>query len=631
MQLNMGEGKSSVIVPIVAAALADDSRLVRVIVAKPQSKQMFQMLVSKMGGLLDRRVYHMPFSRALRLGEAEANAIGSIYRECMTNGGILLVHPEHILSFKLVSLECLISGKEAVGSSLLSTQEFFDASSRDIVDESDENFSVKFELIYTMGMQRPIELSPERWTCIQQVLDLVKMFAPSVKKEFPVSIEVNERLPGNFPRTRVLRPDAEQQIFGRVAERICETGLHGFPIARQPEPVRQAVLRYITEPNLTADEITRVENQGPGGFWADTTSNTLLLLRGLIAGGVLAFAFGQKRWRVNYGLDATRQPRTKLAVPYRAKDNPTPRSEFSHPDVVIVLTSLSYYYGGLKNDDLFLAFSHLLRSDQADIEYQAWVKDAPNLPPAFHYLIGINLKDRLQCIEQVFPPLRYAKCAVDYFLAHIVFPKEMKEFPHKLSASGWDIGQIKNHPTTGFSGTNDSRKVLPLGVEHLDLREQKHTNALVLEYLLQPENSVALMPPRREAFSSDAELLLAMVTKMEPTIEVILDVGAQVLELSNLEVAREWLKMMSDHDRTQAVVFFDNSDELSVLDRKGNIESLQISSFAKQLDVCIIFLDEAHTRGTDLRLPPHYRAAVTLGPNLTKDRLVQGKFANLLW
>jgi len=28
------------------------------------------------------------------------------------------------------------------------------------------------------------------------------------------------------------------------------------------------------------------------------------------------------------------------------------RSEFSHPDIVIVLTSLSYYYGGLDNDDL---------------------------------------------------------------------------------------------------------------------------------------------------------------------------------------------------------------------------------------------------------------------------------------
>src|SRR6478609_5321253 len=40
MQLNMGEGKSSVIVPALAAELAGESRLVRVIVAKAQSRQM---------------------------------------------------------------------------------------------------------------------------------------------------------------------------------------------------------------------------------------------------------------------------------------------------------------------------------------------------------------------------------------------------------------------------------------------------------------------------------------------------------------------------------------------------------------------------------------------------------------
>ncbi|KKZ67076.1 hypothetical protein EMCG_07247 [[Emmonsia] crescens] len=623
LQLNMGEGKSSVIVPIVAAAIADGSRLVRAIVAKPQSRQMFQMLVSKLGGLLDRRVYHMPFSRALELGEAEADAIGNLYRECMSNGGVLLVQPEHILSFKLMGLECLISGKESLGCSLLRTQGFFDTSSRDIVDESDENFNVKFELIYTMGMQRPVELSPERWICIHQVLNLVRLFAPGVAKDFPLSMEVHERWAGSFPRTRVLQNDAQRQLLDLVAERICETGLSGFPIARQSSNVRQAVFRYITEPDLTESEIAEVENQGSGGFWADTTSDTLLLLRGLVAGGVLPFAFGQKRWRVNYGLDATRQPRTKLAVPYRAKDNPTSRSEFSHPDVVIVLTSLSYYYGGLDNDDLFVTFSHIMKSDQAEIEYEAWVRDAPGLPPAFRQLVGINLKDHFQCTEHVFPPLRYAKSVVDYFLSHIVFPKEMKEFPHKLSASGWDIGQTKTHPTTGFSGTNDSRKTLPLSVEQLDLEEQKHTNALVLEYLLRSENSVMLMPPRKEASSSDAEVLLAMVAKMEPPAQVIVDVGAQILELTNLDVAKEWMKMLPDHGRTQAVVYFDDCDELSVLDRRGNIELLQTSSFAKQLDLCLVYLDEAHTRGTDLKLPEYYRAAVTLGANLTKDRLVQ--------
>jgi hypothetical protein len=89
------------------------------------------------------------------------------------------------------------------------------------------------------------------------------------------------------------------------------------------------------------------------------------------------------------------------------------------------------------------------------------------------------------------------------------------------------------------------------------------------------------MSPRGDASSSDAELLLGMVTKMELLVQVILDVGAQILEFSNLEVAREWLKIMPDYDRTQAVVFFNDSDELSVLDYKGHIEPLQISSFAK--------------------------------------------------
>ncbi|KAK2624987.1 hypothetical protein QTJ16_005356 [Diplocarpon rosae] len=623
MQLNMGEGKSSVIVPIVAVALADGSTLVRVIVAKPQSKQMFHMLISKLGGLVDRRVYHMPFSRDLKLGVAEAETIRSVCKECMENGGILLVQPEHLLSFQLMGLECMITGEEQVGKSLLSTQDFFGTSCRDIVDESDENFSVKFELIYTMGMQRPIELSPERWICIQKVLSLVRTFVPLVKKDFPDSIEVDQRRPGSFPRTRFLRPAAGQDVVIKVARHICETGMDGFPIARQPEAIRQAVFKYITERDLTPSDINQVENQSRESFWTGSTSHTLLLLRGLLASGVLAFAFGQKRWRVNFGLDSTRHPPTKLAVPYRSKDSPAPRSEFSHPDVVIVLTSLSVYYDGLKNDELFLALDHLLKSDQAGDDYQEWVKDAPGLSPAFKDISGINLKDEVQCVELVFPSLRFAKAAVDYYLAHIVFPKEMKEFPHKLSASGWDIGRHKTLPTTGFSGTNDSRKVLPLSVGHLDLQEQKHTNALVLDYLLRPENHVAIMPARGASLGSDTDLLMEMVIEMNPEVKVILDVGAQILELSNIMVASKWLEMTADRTRTQAAVFFDDKDELCVVDRKGRVESWQTSPFAKQPDVCVIFLDEAHTRGTDLKLPIHYRAAVTLGPSLTKDRLVQ--------
>lgn len=616
MQLNMGEGKSSVIVPIVAAALADGKQLLRVIVAKPQSKQMAQMLISKLGGLLDRRVYYMPVSRSLKLDRIAAVTISNMLHDCMSSGGILLMQPEHILSFQLMSPECYILGRKEDGQQLMSTQDFFDQNARDIVDESDENFSVRFELIYTMGTQRPIELSPDRWMVLQQLLDLVRVLAPGVAQDLPLSLEYHPGVPGSFPRIRILRPDAGTLLIRRLADCICKNGLDGLQVSRQPEDIRNAIHTYITKAELDVEEINAVESSG---FWTETTSPVLLLIRGLFACGVLEFVLGQKRWRVNYGL-ATRMPPTQLAVPYRAKDCPSSRSEFSHPDVVIALTSLSYYYGGLSDEDLFIAMGRLMELDQSDVEYQTWVQDAPGLPASFKQLQGINLKDRPLCISAIFPALRFAKSVIDSFLSRTVFPKEMKEFPHKLSASGWDIGKRKSRVLTGFSGTNDSRCLLPIDVHHLDLSEQRHTNALVLEYILQPENGVALMQPA-QPHTSDAEHVLAEVLGLGPPVQVILDVGAQILELNNLEVAKTWLRK---HERTkEAAVFVNDEDELCVVDREDKVDLLRASSFLSRLDSCLIFLDEAHTRGIDLRLPSHYRAAVTLGAGLTKDRLVQ--------
>ncbi|KAK3671303.1 hypothetical protein LTR78_008763 [Recurvomyces mirabilis] len=613
MQLNMGEGKSSVIVPIVAAALANGKQLVKVFVAKPQSKQMAQMLVSKLGGLPNRRVCYMPVSRSLRLDQTAATALSTMLRTCMSEGGILLVQPEHVLSLQLMAPECYISGKDDIGREIMSMLDFLNSSSRDIIDESDENFSVRFELIYTMGMQRPIELSPDRWLLSQQIFQLIRLLISEVATALPLSVEYRPGITGGFPRVRLLRSNAAVHLLHLLANSICDNGLEGFPVSRQSGTTRKAVHAYITKAELTMGEINAVEDSL---FWTKTTSPLLLLLRGLIAGGVLEFVLGQKRWRVNYGLTT----RTRVAVPYRAKDSPSPSSEFSHPDVVIMLTSLSYYYGGLSDEPMFITLGHLLMSDLRDIEYQAWVRDSHSLPDAFLQLQGINIKDRQQCTAEIFPALRYAKSVVDYYLSHLVFPKEMKEFPDKLSASGWDLGKRKGLPVTGFSGTNDSKCLLPVTVDHLDLPDQKHTNALVMEHILQPENELVLMDTSTQA-TSDAEHLLATVTRQDRPIQVILDVGAQILELDNLQVAKAWLRM---HDPTkQAAVFVDDNDDVCVVDRHGRVDLLRTSSFSARLESCLIFLDEAHTRGIDLKLPVHYRAAVTLGANLTKDRLVQ--------
>ena len=110
MQVNMGEGKSSVIIPIAAAALADGKQLVRVIVPKALTVQMFELLVSRLGGLTNRPIYHLPFSRN-RLDEYNRLTTPDIYDlhelmpQCVAERGILLVQPEHVLSLKLMGVE----------------------------------------------------------------------------------------------------------------------------------------------------------------------------------------------------------------------------------------------------------------------------------------------------------------------------------------------------------------------------------------------------------------------------------------------------------------------------------------------------------------------------------------------
>ena len=114
MQLNMGEGKSSVIIPtIAAAALADGNRLVRVIILKALTIQIFELLVGCLGELANRAIYHLPFSRifdsdSYRNTKAMSSQINHLYKftsQCMAERGILLVQPEHIISLKLMGVE----------------------------------------------------------------------------------------------------------------------------------------------------------------------------------------------------------------------------------------------------------------------------------------------------------------------------------------------------------------------------------------------------------------------------------------------------------------------------------------------------------------------------------------------
>ncbi|KAH9028425.1 hypothetical protein EDB83DRAFT_2422333, partial [Lactarius deliciosus] len=620
LQLNMGEGKSSVIIPLVASTLANGSNLTRVVTPKPLSNQMFELLVSRLSGLANRPIFYVPFSRSLHLDTSLIRNISNLYRRCVDEGGVLVVQPEHILSQKLTRINFLLTShsnceKLSIANDLGVLGDWVAKVSRDVLDESDEILHVRYQLVYTAGKQMPIDDHPNRWVTTQEVLDRLKVHAKRLRSRYMRTLEFNQTQRG-FPTIRILDRAVSQKISSLIIDDALGGALSTLPLAVLSPPIREAIRRFVIWKHVTDEDRELIFSRCAGSsLWCG-----ILLLRGLLMDGegILGYVLEQRRWRVDYGLDPSR---TLLAVPYRAKDVPSLRAEFGHPDVVIALTCLSYYYGGLSKDQMLQCFDLLAKLDDPDKEYNQWVESEEDLPATLRQLNGVNTKDETVVDELLVPLFSRNTRVVDFYLSRVVFPRSAREFPYKLPTSAWDLVEEEENITTGFSGTNDNRYLLPTSITQEDPVSELGTNALVLQYLLQPENDFYECTGGSHGEQESAGAFLQRLVKKDPEIRVLLDVGAQMLELQNEDLARHWLSLRPD---VLAAIFFNDSDHLTVLTQNGSLEPFVSSPCNRQLEKCVVYLDDAHTRGTDLKLPPGTRAAVTLGPKVTKDRLMQG-------
>ena len=424
MQLNMGEGKSSVIVPIVVAVLADGAQLVRVIIPKALTTQMFHLLADRLGGLVNRRIYFIPFSRSLEVDHQKAATLCKVMSECMKERGILVVQPEHVLSLRLVSVEKqLPQAKDGqLADLLLKLQRWLHSHSRDILDESDEILHVRYQLVYTIGRQQHMEGFPDRWTTTEQVLGLVNKHASSLRELFPLGVEYECGPSGSFPHLRILHEDAGKKLIEWIVEDITNGLLPNFNFGQLRSSItRDAIRSFISCENVPPAKVQWVKDYSQKTpMWGG-----LLLLRGLLATGILLYALRERRWRVDYGLAPMR---TMLAVPYRAKDVPAQRAEFGHPDIAIIFTCLSYYYGGLSEEQLRLSFEMLLKQDDPSLDYDLWVRDCPAVPEGLQTLSGINIKSSEQWKEFLFPLFKRNRATVDFIFRASCSRKKPKSF-----------------------------------------------------------------------------------------------------------------------------------------------------------------------------------------------------------
>ncbi|KAH7268297.1 hypothetical protein B0J15DRAFT_533760 [Fusarium solani] len=595
LQMNMGQGKTSCVIPMAVVMLADKTQICRLMVPRALLLQTAQVLQSRIGGLVGRQKLH---------------------RDIRTSGGVMLCLPEHILSFKLSGIQKLADGQHKQAKKMIEIQRWLDTSSRDILDESDFTLSAKTQLIYPSGIPAAIDGHPQRWRVVEDLLALVESHVSYLQSSFKDGIDVRRRHQG-YPIIHFLRTEVEDSLNALLVQDICEGRL---PQVQLKDPTNQLAQEGIVM-IASGVNVPRSTWKNAARSLADDVFGwkMLHLLRGLVSQCVLLLCL-KKRWNVQYGLHPHRAP---IAVPYEAKGVPSETAEYGHPDTALVLTCLALYQTGLSKVQVAKNLQHIMKSDDPAAHYERLVHSC-RLPASLQQWNLLDMDDEVQ-MDELWQLLRFDRSVLNYFLNNFAFPQHAKQFSVKLQASGWDIPLLSNKSssknlTTGFSGTNDNKRIFPHTIKQDDLPScLVQTNAEVLSYLLEPRNQRFYEAADRSGKHLTETGLLELLRK--EGIKILIDAGAYILEMENHDLASAWLEIFSE---AQGAVYFDHQSRIMVRARfQKAAVPLLASPFADNLEHCVVYIDEAHTRGTDLKLPVSARAAVTLGLGQTKGHTVQ--------
>ncbi|CAD7926809.1 unnamed protein product, partial [Amoebophrya sp. A120] len=188
-QLNMGEGKSAVIMPIILA-----------VAARPQSQNIVRATVlhslyatnaaawqNALGGVLGRRVHGLYCRRDLPLDAAEAKALRSLLLQVHKRGDVVVTVPEHRLSLENKAIE--LGSEESIhhdpdaAEKLLDVVDLLAKHGREFLDESDEILSPKYQLIYTLGASAEVDGGALRWAVHSAIIRSVGRHAKSLQEK----------------------------------------------------------------------------------------------------------------------------------------------------------------------------------------------------------------------------------------------------------------------------------------------------------------------------------------------------------------------------------------------------------------------------------------------------------------
>jgi len=611
-QLNMGEGKTRVILPMLVLHLAQPNRLVRLhFLSQLIGEAYFYLHRHLTASIMCRRLLHLPFHRGVKLTVQDVQVVRDCLVRCMRAHGAIFISPEHRLSLQLKWHELRLSQVNADLVQALPSLD--DLPYCDLLDESDEILHHKYQLIYACGANVQLPDGNVRWTAVQTMLHLLQaspevatlLAKPNVAKRLPMGAQKGA---GAFDDLRLLPGSELDNVRMPLRRELAWALLRGPPYhmrwLRDTSVTRASddIIKFLTDPN-----------DALGRFMAMLTASScpingsqraqLLALRGLLASGLLEHCLS-RRHRVDYGVDPRRGINRRVAVPYRASDTPSDRAEYAQPDTLIILTHLSYYHSGLSRDELKEAVAALLKLGPIAQErhYGQWLESARSSMSASQ-LSALDHVNKLDVSSDVQLDIMHKvyhsnMSTVNFWLDTCVLPRETMQFPKRLVANAFNLTDNPRRDVIGFSGTKENHLLLPFHVMQglpKGADELLATDGKMCDLVLQ-NKEVSILPTT--CALSAAVLRLAVV---ERGADALIDAGATMAGLSNEEVATKVIELLPQSSRLQGAIYFSSQLATWLVRSRHGRTWPQSSSPIHEKD-CFVYFDESRCRGADMKL-----------------------------
>ena len=206
--------------------------------------------------------------------------------------------------------------------------------------------------------------------------------------------------------------------------------------------------------------------------------------------------------------------------------------------------------------------------------------------------------------------------AVQHYLENLAFPLTMQHQALKLSANGQDLGSASLFGCRlGFSGTPSDLLPTDLG----RCIYQEGDDAQMLSIL----TTTSVMSYTFVEHDWSVIALLDSVASHVPPFHALIDSGALITGLTNLQVARYLLT--HGLEGMEGVVFLDDKDRKVILLRAG-LRVLPLAGCGVAPHRRFTFFDQVHSTGVDVAQTLSAQAAMTLGKDMTFRDFAQGAF-----